>query len=89
MALLSGSEPVKSIERKDSESMQIDEEMMPPPVLKNQTSNRMLIRGMDSGLYNRIWGDNESFVRLKVFYDFEYFQFLRDYINLFAKLPSS
>jgi hypothetical protein len=49
--------------------------MMPPPALLKKTSNvdRQIVRGMDSDLYNRIWGDNEEFVKLKVFYDFEYF----------------
>jgi hypothetical protein len=56
--------------------------------IMKKKSSRMFIRGMDSSLYSRIWGENEAFVRLKVFYDFEYFQFLRDYINIFGKLSS-
>lgn len=34
---------------------------------------RELVHNMDSSLYKRIWLENDAFVRLKVFYDPEYF----------------
>jgi hypothetical protein len=55
------------------EEVQDEEMLQESPMLPTKKSDRMLIRGMDSSLYSRIWGENDAFVRLKVFYDYEYF----------------
>lgn len=41
---------------------------------------------MDANIYNRIWAENEAFMKLKVFYDQEYFQFIRDYVHSYKQL---
>ena len=38
---------------------------------------------MEKSIYQKIWDENAAFMKLKVFYDSEYFSFARDYINLY------
>lgn len=72
------------------EAQPVDMEM-PPPLLKKASSigDRQLVRGMDSGLYNRIWGDNEAFVMQSTIYNPEYFKFLLKFIQCFGKMDAS
>jgi hypothetical protein len=42
-----------------------------------------LINGIESSVYQRIWDENAAFMKLKLFFDQEYFSFARDYISLY------
>jgi hypothetical protein len=34
-------------------------------------------------LYEAIWAENQAFIKLKLFFDVEYLQFVRDFVNVF------
>jgi hypothetical protein len=42
-----------------------------------------MINGIESSVYKRIWDENAAFMKLKIFFDSEYFSFAREYINLY------
>ena len=42
-----------------------------------------MINGIESSVYQRIWDENSAFMKLKIFFDSEYFSFARDYISLY------
>jgi len=44
---------------------------------------KKLINGIESSVYQRIRDENAAFMKLKIFFDQEYFSFARDYINLY------
>ncbi len=46
-------------------------------------TNKKFINGIESAIYQRIWEENAAFMKLKLFFDSEYFSFARDYINLY------
>ena len=41
------------------------------------------INGIENKLYQKIWDENGQFMKLKLFFDQEYFQFVRDYVSLY------
>ncbi|CDW85633.1 ubiquitin carboxyl-terminal hydrolase family protein [Stylonychia lemnae] len=42
-----------------------------------------LINDIEEPIYKRIWEENGAFLKLKVFFDQEYFQFIREYVNIY------
>jgi hypothetical protein len=45
--------------------------------------SKRFINGIESSVYQRIWEENAAFMKLKLFFDSEYFSFARDYIKLY------
>lgn len=43
----------------------------------------MTVNGIESNIYEKIWEENAAFMKLKIFFDTEYFSFLREYVNLY------
>jgi hypothetical protein len=54
-----------------------------PMQLLTPVSQKKFINGIESTVYQRIWEENAAFMKLKLFFDQEYFSFARDYINLY------
>jgi len=48
------------------------------------TTHKALINGIESNFYQRIWDENAAFMKLKIFFDQEYFSFARDFVNLYS-----
>ena len=44
---------------------------------------------MEQTLYEGILAQNQAFMQLKLFYDTEYFQFIRDFVSQFKSTVSS
>lgn len=42
-----------------------------------------MVNGIEGSVYQRIWDENAAFMKLKLFFDQEYFSFTRDYISLY------
>ena len=54
-----------------------------PLQLLTPITTKKFINGIESTVYQRIWEENAAFMKLKLFFDSEYFSFARDYINLY------
>lgn len=39
--------------------------------------------GIEASVHRRIWDENAAFLKLKIFFDQEYFSFARDYVSLY------
>ena len=46
-------------------------------------TQQALIKNMSAELYEAIHAQNQAFLQLKLFYDAEYFQFIRDFVSQF------
>jgi hypothetical protein len=42
-----------------------------------------MVNGIEGSVYQKIWDENAAFMKLKLFFDQEYFSFTRDYISLY------
>ena len=49
----------------------------------NTSTTKRFINGIENSVYQRIWEENAAFMKLKLFFDSEYFSFARDYIKLY------
>ena len=52
-------------------------------LLTTNSVSKRFINGIESSVYQRIWEENAAFMKLKLFFDSEYFSFARDYIKLY------
>ena len=48
-----------------------------------QLQQKKFINGIESSVYQRIWDENAAFMKLKIFFDQEYFSFAREYVSLY------
>ena len=52
-------------------------------LLTTNSASKRFINGIESSVYQRIWEENAAFMKLKLFFDSQYFSFARDYIKLY------
>jgi hypothetical protein len=70
-------ERVHPIKRETQKSLVSDS------MLTAQVNYKKFINGIESNIYQRIWEENAAFMKLKIFFDQEYFSFVREYVNLY------
>mmetsp|Transcript_45853 Transcript_45853/g.33603 ORF Transcript_45853/g.33603 Transcript_45853/m.33603 type:complete len:125 (+) Transcript_45853:571-945(+) len=54
------------------------------PVMEESSALLKKTSSLDPSVYHRIWEENGAFMKLKIFFDQEYFQFVREYVSRYT-----